>query len=117
MTKESIIELQSLDCNCNDCKFMERRTDLYNEAVAKDKAEQLWLFRRLKALRIWRARGTKNEIRRKEALKVALKLTHTYTPQKTAILYGGCHKFGQLITFIPNILQLHTQKCFEHRRK
>lgn len=24
MTKESIIELQKIDCNCNDCKFMER---------------------------------------------------------------------------------------------
>lgn len=22
--KESIIELQRIDCNCNDCKFMER---------------------------------------------------------------------------------------------
>lgn len=24
MTKESIIELQKIDCNCNDCKFMQR---------------------------------------------------------------------------------------------
>lgn len=24
MTKESIYELQKIDCNCNDCKFMER---------------------------------------------------------------------------------------------
>lgn len=24
MTRESIIELQKIDCNCNDCKFMLR---------------------------------------------------------------------------------------------
>ena len=24
MDKESIIELQKIDCNCNDCKFMKR---------------------------------------------------------------------------------------------
>ena len=24
MDKESIIKLQKIDCNCNDCKFMER---------------------------------------------------------------------------------------------
>lgn len=24
MTKESIYELQKIDCNCNDCKFMQR---------------------------------------------------------------------------------------------
>jgi hypothetical protein len=27
MTKESAIELQKIDCNCNDCKFMIRDYD------------------------------------------------------------------------------------------
>jgi len=27
MDKQSIIELQKIDCNCNDCKFMERDFD------------------------------------------------------------------------------------------
>ena len=30
MTKESIIELQKIDCNCNDCKFLIRDLERYN---------------------------------------------------------------------------------------
>ena len=29
MTKESIIELQKVDCNCNDCKHMVRDIERY----------------------------------------------------------------------------------------
>ena len=29
MTKDGIIELQKLDCNCNDCKFMIRDIDKF----------------------------------------------------------------------------------------
>jgi len=29
MDRESIIELQKIDCNCNDCVFMERDIDKY----------------------------------------------------------------------------------------
>lgn len=29
MNKESIIELQKIDCNCNDCKFMVRDFEKY----------------------------------------------------------------------------------------
>ena len=30
MDKESIIELQKIDCNCNDCKFLERDFEKYS---------------------------------------------------------------------------------------
>jgi len=30
MTKESVIELQKIDCNCNDCKHLERDIAKYN---------------------------------------------------------------------------------------
>lgn len=30
MTKGSIIELQKIDCNCNDCRFMVRDMGKYN---------------------------------------------------------------------------------------
>ena len=29
MNKESILELQLIDCNCNDCKFMQRDFEAY----------------------------------------------------------------------------------------
>jgi len=29
MTKEGIIELQKIDCNCNDCKYMTRDFEEY----------------------------------------------------------------------------------------
>jgi len=29
MTKESIIELQKIDCNCNDCKYLVRDFEKY----------------------------------------------------------------------------------------
>lgn len=29
MNKESIKDLQNIDCNCNDCKFMERDFNTY----------------------------------------------------------------------------------------
>lgn len=32
------------------------------------------------------------------------------------IHYGDCTKFNKPVSFIPNICQLETQECFEHRR-
>ncbi len=31
MDKESLIELQKIDCNCNDCKFMVRDFETYKK--------------------------------------------------------------------------------------
>jgi hypothetical protein len=30
--------------------------------------------------------------------------------------FGNCTKFNKSVTFIPNICQLETQQCFEHRK-
>jgi len=32
------------------------------------------------------------------------------------IQYGKCNKLKKAVTFIPNVCQLDTQDCFEHRR-
>lgn len=32
------------------------------------------------------------------------------------IQYGNCLNFNKPVSFIPNICQLETQNCFEHRR-
>jgi len=77
MSKESIIELQKIDCNCNDCWFMIR------------------------------------DIKKMESFN------HLHIGQEKAshrVNYGNCDKFKKEVSFIPNICQIETQKCFEHRR-
>jgi hypothetical protein len=33
------------------------------------------------------------------------------------IVYGNCSKLNKPVTFIPNVCQIETQECFEHRKK
>ena len=44
MDKESIIELQKIDCNCNDCKFMERDLERFNKSLDDHHRWQLNYF-------------------------------------------------------------------------
>ncbi len=76
-TKETLIEKQKIDCNCNDCRFMIRD------------------FEKMKSF------------------------DHLHVGQEKAshrCNYGKCIKFNKSVSFIPNICQIHTQDCFEHRR-
>lgn len=78
MDKESLYELQKIDCNCNNCKFMIRDLKL------KSKWDN----------------------------------TELHKDQKNAshrIHYGFCQTFNKSVTFLPNICQIDTQKCFKHR--
>jgi hypothetical protein len=81
MNKETIIELQKIDCNCNDCKFLIRDFEKYK------------FFDYLYT-------NEKGQV----------------TNPSYRINYGNCIKLNKEITFIPNTIQLETQKCFEHRR-
>lgn len=116
MIKESILELQKIDCNCNDCAFMVRDLDKYQCVLDHDKKYQLIFFRSKKARAIVRARNHKDPIKRSLALADAIALKHTYFPQRIPIGYGACTKFGKQVDFMPNVLQLDTQKCFKHRK-
>jgi hypothetical protein len=31
--------------------------------------------------------------------------------------YGHCTKLDKAVSFLPNTCQIHTQKCFKHRRE
>jgi len=77
MGKESIIELQKIDCNCNDCKFMIRDFAKMKSFDSLHKGQE--------------------------------KASHR-------INYGNCEKFNKEVSFIPNICQIETQNCFQHRR-
>ncbi len=71
------IELQKLDCNCNDCIFMIRDLDKFNSY---------------------------NEL-------------YNNTKPAHRIHYGDCTKFNKAVSFMPNICQLETQDCFNHRKE
>jgi len=116
MNKESIYELQKIDCCCNDCGYMVRDLEKYRLVLEDDKKWQLIFFRSKKARAIIRARQHKNPEKRQLALSDAIALKHTYFPQRIPIGYGACTKFGKQIDFIPNTCQLDTQNCFVHRK-
>lgn len=119
MTKESRYELQKIDCNCNDCFFLKRDVTRYEQALAKDKELDLWLFENKKARAIHKAKKKIAQGQKKKgeiALKEALAMKYSYQSYPIPQLYGHCNKFNKEITFTPNILQLENQNCFEHRK-
>lgn len=48
-------------------------------------------------------------------LKEANKMKFAFNKAAAHINYGNCSKLGKAVSFMPNILQLDTQDCFEHR--
>lgn len=98
MDKESILELQKIDCNCNDCKFMIRDLEKYKRSKDFQQKMQLDYFNLIKE-------KTEDD-----------KMTFQFDSSKAAIHYGNCSKLHKPVSFIPNICQLETQECFEHRR-
>lgn len=110
MNKKSIIALQQLDCNCNDCKFLIRnlaKQELQNQFHAKLQKQEF-------------DRNRNNVLALaftyKDNTAVNVEFKKTFKPKKPNAGYGYCKKFDfKEISFIPNILQLDTQHCFEHR--
>lgn len=117
MTKESRYELQKIDCNCNDCIFMVRDSNKFDEVVKQDHADQEFLFANKKRRAIEKAQITMktNEAKGTIALKAAQDLKYAYQGG-IKLNYGHCNHFDKEVSFQPNVLQLETQTCFVHRR-
>lgn len=98
MDRESRIELQKIDCNCNDCKFMARDFNKYKKWESFHKDIQLKDFNRKKEI---------GEIRSNAQFQF---------DKSDLLQYGECSKLDKDISFIPNVCQIETQDCFEHRR-
>lgn len=120
MDKENRYELQLIDCNCNDCKFMMRDLERFKESLDVHYSWQLNYFNTIrnnlyKKAKNWKRRGfpEKCEIVRREADKMKFQ----FDKKEAIINYGKCTKFDKVVSFIPNTCQLDTQECFEHRRK
>lgn len=117
--KTPTILLQEIDCNCSDCTYMVRSTSSRQKSVdlhyrwQKDSFDKKRM-RMIEKSEFWRDKG-ENE-KAKLLLKEARKLIFQFDESECAIHYGGCDKFNKDVSFIPNICQLETQECFEHRR-
>lgn len=119
MTKESRYELQKIDCNCNDCGFLKRDVQKYEQFLLKDKELDLWLFENKKTRAIEKAKKKIQQGQKEKgeiALAAALAMKYAYQAYPIPQLYGHCNKFHKEVTFSPNICQLETQECFVHRK-
>lgn len=124
MSKEGIIELQKLDCNCNNCGFLVRDFDRYNASVEQHRKWQQDYFNVIKQKLLDKATWWQNKEnlqynfeKGERVRKEANKLRFEFTKKGISINYGNCSKLNKPISFIPGILQFDTQECFVHRNE
>ena len=113
-------ELQNLDCNCNNCKYMTRDTDRFKRSLEQHYKWALDYFngikeRIIKSANHWKEKGNTNKY--KVLMGEANKMKFQFNKKEIAINYGDCEQFEKAVSFIPNTLQLHTQECFKNRKQ
>lgn len=123
MDRESIIGLQKIDCNCNDCVFMSRDFARFEESLALHLRWQQDYFNNVSLNMLRRAdwwESERNSSRNKEkaeSLRAEVKKRKfQFNRNEVTINYGFCSLYKKTVSFIPNTLQLETQHCFKHRR-
>jgi hypothetical protein len=123
MDKESIIELEKIDCNCNNCKFLSRDGERFEKSLQDHHRWQLNYFNTVKENLLKKADWWQNKKNPKynydkgeNVRKEALKMKFQFDRKEASINYGKCSKFDKDVSFLPNTLQYETQTCFEHRR-
>lgn len=99
MDAQSIHELQKIDCNCNDCKFMVRDLEKKNYWNERNREWQLTEFNR-----------------RKERGHIRHDAQFQFDKKRLTLQYGKCSKFDKDIIFLPGHCQPETQECFVHRK-
>lgn len=115
-------ELQKIDCNCNNCFFMDRDMDKYWKwhDWHKNIAEREFYNAKGKAiLDAWSVIDTSLvELDIKSAVGMArVAFAMRFQFEKIGLLnYAKCTKFNKSVSFIPMTCQIETQKCFEHRK-
>ncbi len=119
MDKESTYQLHLIDCNCNDCKFMERDLSRYEKSLEDHKTWQLNQFNSIrdnlyKRAEDWKRKGFPDKY--ESVKREADSMKFQFDRKEAMINYGKCLKFNKDVSFIPNTCQLNTQECFEHRR-
>lgn len=112
-------ELQSIDCNCNNCVFMKRDVDKFKRSVELHFKWQKDYYNTIRSKIVikgldWIKKGDskKGVI----LLKEARAMKFQFNKSEAAINYGYCDKFNKDVSFIPGTCQLDTQECFQNRR-
>jgi hypothetical protein len=119
--KASIRALQEIDCNCNNCAFMERDLAEYEKwrVFHFDMQQQMFGARKAKAIDDAQALVSSNPIEanvlKSYNLLLQKALDMVFVFEKNIINYGNCTKLGKPVSFIPNTCQIETQSCFVHR--
>lgn len=119
MTKESIIELQKIDCNCNDCIHMIRNLEKFQESVNLHRQWQFDHYNTIRNKLIFNIEEAKRfgDNNRLATLEFELsRMRFQFDKSQCRINFGHCNKFAKDVTFIPGVCQLETQECFKHRR-
>ena len=112
------IELDTIDSNCNDCLYMKRDLEKFNQSKERHKKWQLDYFETMKNKLIERAKEHKfkgDEKLYKDLTKQANDMRFQFDQKEVSIHYGNCTKLNKAVSFIPNTCQLETQHCFVHR--
>lgn len=121
MDKESIFELQKIDCNCNDCLFMVRDSEKLNRSLEFHKQIQLDEFEREKQRLLDLSnyyQREENELEISEMLyQEQKKMRFQFDKKEIRITYGDCSKLNKPVSFIQGTCQIDTQNCFHHRRE
>lgn len=122
MDKESLIELQKIDCNCNDCKFMVRDLAKFNASIAENERIQKWSYDTRIAIIRERAEDAKRktyDLERWDALHTeADKIEEKgfkFNRKSACIGFGHCQLLDKDVSFIAGRCQPETQHCFVHR--
>jgi len=120
MDNESIYGLQKLDSNCNNCKFMIRDMDKHKKSLDDHHRWQFDYFTTIKNKLIENAKKAKKlyyDLEKFDSLLTEAEAMKFQFDKKEALInYGRCDKFNKDVSFIPNVCQLETQKCFVHRK-
>lgn len=107
--------LQKIDCNCNNCAFMERDLATYQKWHDWHYIMDEEYFEIRKAKAITDAEVMINPKEREAMLRKANKMRFIF--EKIHLLnYGNCTKLKKSVSFIPNVCQIETQNCFVHRK-
>lgn len=111
MDKESIYELQKIDCSCNDCKHLVRNN--YKKKIQDD----WWASVQKVEFDTNREAELSLAMIIRDKTMLATELKKQFKPQKSLFSYGYCKKFDfKEVSFTPNVCSLETQECFEHRK-
>lgn len=116
LKKESKIELEKIDCNCNECIYLLRNLEKYNYFVSKWK--EIDIYNHNKQIERLKEKLERKDEKKKEGYLLELKklTTGKLNHARPFVHYGKCLKLKKEISFIPGQCQIDTQECFKHRK-